>query len=80
VPGTPAHSWYAVASSGMAIGQDGMVLASRVLAITAVDLFTEPQLLQAARTDFEKRLVGLKYQSRIPEGQKPPLDYRNSTH
>jgi aminobenzoyl-glutamate utilization protein B len=80
VPGTPAHSWYAVASSGMAIGQDGMVLASRVLAITAVDLFTEPQLLQTARTDFEKRLVGLKYQSRIPEGQKPPLDYRNSTH
>jgi aminobenzoyl-glutamate utilization protein B len=79
VPGTPAHSWYAVAASGMAIGQDGMVLAAKVLAITAEDLFTDPKLVQAARSDFEKRLAGVKYQSKIPDGQKPPLDYRNST-
>jgi len=78
VPGTPAHSWYATAASGMAIGQDGMVLAAKVLAVTAEDLFTEPALLAAAKADFVKRMAGVRYESKIPADQKPPLDYRNS--
>jgi len=76
VPGTPAHSWYAVASSGMAIGQDGMVLAAKILAATAQDLFLDEELRQSARADFEKRMAGGRYESKIPQGQKPPLDYR----
>ncbi len=79
VPGTPAHSWYATAASGMAIGQDGMVLAAKVLAVTAEDLFTEPALLAAAKADFAQRMAGVKYESKIPPNQKPPLDYRNSS-
>jgi aminobenzoyl-glutamate utilization protein B len=66
VPGTPAHSWYATAASGMAIGQDGMVLAAKVLAVTAQDLFTEPALVAAAKADFAKRMAGVKYESKIP--------------
>jgi len=79
VPGTPAHTWYATAASGMAIGQDGMVLAAKVLAVTAQDLFTDPALLAAAKADFAKRMEGVRYGSKIPVGQKPPLDYRNSS-
>ncbi|MGA2041337.1 MAG: amidohydrolase [Bryobacteraceae bacterium] len=79
VPGTPAHTWYATAASGMAIGQDGMVLAAKVLAVTAQDLFTEPALLAAAKADFAKRMEGLQYESKIPLNQRPPLDYRNSS-
>jgi len=45
VPGTPAHSWQAVAAGGMSIGFKGMENASRVLALTAVDLFTQPELI-----------------------------------
>jgi aminobenzoyl-glutamate utilization protein B len=78
VPGTPAHSWYATAASGMAIGQDGMVLAAKVLAVTGRDLFTDPRLVGAARADFETRMAGVKYESKIPAGQKPPLDYRGA--
>ena len=76
VPGTPAHSWYAVAASGMAIGQDGMVLAAKALALTAQDLFADPKLRAAAKEDFAKRLEGQQYHSQIPANQKPPLDYR----
>ena len=79
VPGTPAHSWYAVAASGMAIGQDGMLLAAKVLAVTTADLFTDSQLREAAKRDFERGAAAAKYQSEIPAGQKPPLDYRNTT-
>jgi aminobenzoyl-glutamate utilization protein B len=78
VPGTPAHSWYAVAASGMEIGQDGMVLAAKVLAITAADLLTDAKLREAAKSDFATRMKGLHYESKIPAGQKPPLDYRNT--
>lgn len=76
VPGVAAHTWQAAASAGMSIGQDGMVVASKALALTAVDLFTTPALVQAAKADFDKKLAGKKYQTAIPAGQKPLIDYR----
>ena len=76
VPGVAPHTWQAASSAGMSIGQDGMVVASKVLAMTAVDLFTNPQHVSAARADFAKELAGKQYHSFIPEGQTPPLDYR----
>lgn len=78
VPGVAPHTWQAAASAGMSIGQDGMVVASKVLAMTAVDLFTNAQLVSAAKADFAKELAGKTYHSSIPEGQKPPLNYRTN--
>jgi aminobenzoyl-glutamate utilization protein B len=76
VPGVAAHTWQAAASAGMSIGQDGMVVASKALALTAVDLLSNPQLIGAAKADFAKELAGKTYRSAIPEGQKPLIDYR----
>jgi aminobenzoyl-glutamate utilization protein B len=76
VPGVAAHTWQAAASTGMSIGQDGMVIASKALALTAIDLFTNPQLVQAAKVDFKKQLTGKTYVTAIPPGQKPLIDYR----
>jgi len=76
VPGAAAHTWQAAASAGMSIGQDGMVVASKALADTAVDLLTKPELIAAAKADFAKELAGKTYRSAIPEGQKPLIDYR----
>jgi aminobenzoyl-glutamate utilization protein B len=77
VPGVGAHTWQAAASSGMSIGQKGMVVAAKAIAITGADLFTNPQLILDAKADFKRQMQGRTYQSVIPEGQKPPLDYRN---
>jgi aminobenzoyl-glutamate utilization protein B len=76
VPGVAAHTWQAAASAGMSIGQDGMVVASKTLALTAVDLFTNAQLVTTAKADFAKELAGKTYHSSIPEGQKPLINYR----
>jgi aminobenzoyl-glutamate utilization protein B len=76
VPGVAAHTWQAAASAGTSIGQDGMVVASKALAFTAVDLFSNPQLREAAKADFAKALAGKTYRTSIPEGQKPLIDYR----
>jgi aminobenzoyl-glutamate utilization protein B len=77
VPGVVAHTWQAAATSGMSIGQKGMVVAAKALAITGADLFADAQLVADAKADFRKQLAGATYQSVIPEFQKPPLDYRH---
>lgn len=77
VPGTPAHSWQAVAAGGTRIGEYGMHLAAETLALTAADLFRSPQLLQQATAEFRSRTRGTPWESLMQPGQKPPLDYRN---
>ena len=47
VPGTPAHSWQAVAAGGMSIGRKGMMIAAKTLAITAIDLFQNEKIIEA---------------------------------
>ena len=76
VPGTPGHSWQAVACGGTEIAKKGMVLAAKTLAATAWDLFQSPDVLQAANEELNRRLGDGKYQSLMQPGQKPPLDYR----
>ena len=76
VPGVSPHTWQAAASAGMSIGQRGMVVAAKAMALTAADLFASPQLVADARKEFDRQLEGKRYRSFIPEGQKPPLDYR----
>lgn len=76
VPGTPGHSWQAVAAGGMSIGLKGMENASKVLALTAVDLLSRPELISAARAEFERRRgPDYRYASAVGD-RAPPLDYR----
>ncbi len=78
VPGVAAHTWQAAASAGMSIGQDGMVIASKALALTAVDLLESPDLVSKANAEFHKQLEGKTYESPIPLNQKALLDYREN--
>jgi aminobenzoyl-glutamate utilization protein B len=75
VPGTPAHSWQAVACDGMSIGIKGMMVAAKTMALTGMDLFANPEHLVAARAEFDRRRAGAAYSSKIGD-RKPPLDYR----
>jgi aminobenzoyl-glutamate utilization protein B len=77
VPGVVAHTWQAAASSGMSIGQKGMIVAAKALAATGADLFADRQLISDAKADFRKQMNGHTYESVIPEYQKPLLGYRN---
>lgn len=76
VPGTPGHSWQAVACAGSSIGAKGMLVAAKTMALTAIDLFSDPRHIQQARVEFEKRRgVNFVYKPRVGD-RKPPLDYR----
>ena len=76
VPGTSSHSWQAVAAGGTSIGTKGMLVAAKTIAMSAVDLFMNPDLIRQARAEFnEKR--GPNYQHISLVGDRPPpLDYR----
>jgi aminobenzoyl-glutamate utilization protein B len=77
VPGTPSHSWQAVAASGTSIGKQGMQLAARTLAASVWDMMTQPEILTQAKAEFSSRLDGRKYEPLLLPGQNPPLDYRD---
>ena len=78
VPGVAAHTWQAAASAGMSIGQDGMVIASKALALTALELFESPDVVAKAMVEFHKQVAGKTYSSPIPMGQKALTDYREN--
>ncbi|MCA9034963.1 MAG: amidohydrolase [Planctomycetaceae bacterium] len=77
IPGTPGHSWQAVACGGTTIGEKGLHLAARTLAASTVELMRTPNLLRSAKDEWKQRTNGTTYEPLIPEGMKPPLDYRN---
>lgn len=74
--GIPAHSWGANASSGMTIGQKGMVAATKALGLGGVDLLTSSHLLKEVQNEFKERIKGKTYTPAIPKDQKPPLPDR----
>lgn len=76
VPGTPAHSWQAVAAGGMSIGTKGMMVAAKTLALTAMDIFENTEVIETAKKELEERRgKDFKYVPML--GNRPPaLDYR----
>jgi aminobenzoyl-glutamate utilization protein B len=69
--GSPAHSWQIVASSGSSVGMKGMLLAAKAIALAGIDLLTKPEVLAAAKAEFNQRQRGKQYVSPIPEGTIP---------
>jgi aminobenzoyl-glutamate utilization protein B len=77
VLGTPAHSWQAVAQSGVGVGHTSLIFAAKVMAATAIDLLTNSDALTRAKEEHSRRIGNKKYKSPIPADHKPPLDIWN---
>lgn len=77
VPGTPSHSWQAVAASGTSIGFKGAQNAAKVLSLAAVELFENPELREQAKNEHLAS-VGRDFRYEALLGDRlPPLDYRD---
>jgi aminobenzoyl-glutamate utilization protein B len=76
VPGTPAHSWQAVSSGGTEIGTKGMLVASKTMALTAIDLMSNPEFIKKATEEFNKTIGDYKYKALLGD-IKPALNYRD---
>jgi aminobenzoyl-glutamate utilization protein B len=70
--GSPGHSWGNVATSVHSIGHKGMMHAAKITAVTAVDLYTDPEHLRKIRQEFEQKTGPSGYRCPLPEHVKPP--------
>ena len=71
--GVPWHSWATSASHGTDGAARAADVAARVIALTGMDMLTDPELMGDARAFFDEKRGGEPYRSPIPRGQKPPL-------
>src|SRR5206468_4795190 len=74
--GSPGHSWQNTAAIGSPIGHKGMMVAAKALALTLADLLQDDKIIKEAKADFDLRMKGRTYTTRIPEGQKAPKTIR----
>ncbi len=75
VPGVAPHTWQSTACAGMGIGQKGMLVAAKTIALTGIDLFLQPVLVDEARKSFDRRRNGRSYVSKLPPDAKPRVKF-----
>lgn len=66
-----AHSWQYVACGKSSLAHKGLLYAGKTIAMTALDLLENPQLLKEANEEFRQRLQGEIYNCPIPDSVKP---------
>ncbi len=71
--GLPIHSWMVVAATGTSIGTKALVTAAKTMAATAIDLYTDPELMERVKADWRESRGDAPFQTIIPEGQSAPL-------
>lgn len=74
IPGMTGHHWSSAIAMATPIAHQGSNYASRVIAMTAIDLLTDPQLLNEAKRYFrDVQTKEFQWVSLIPRGTQPPI-------
>lgn len=77
---TPWHSWAVVACGGMSIGHKGLTYASKAMAMTMADLFTDKAALERVKAEYAERKGSEVYKALIPEGPPPVPEGMHMPH
>jgi len=70
----PSHSWQNVALGGISVGHKSTIFASKVMALSVIDLITKPKELKNIQDAWREMMEGCTYISPLPPDLKPPLD------
>ncbi len=73
VPGSPSHHWTVVSAGKTSIAHKGLTAGAKVLALSAYDLLTHPEVLVQIREEFADLAAKRPYKSFLPENAQPPL-------
>lgn len=74
VPGAIGHHWSIVTCNFGPTAWKGLNTGAKVMAATAIDLFTKPKILADIKKEFDEQARTHPYKSFLPEGARPPLD------
>ncbi len=67
------HNWMVTACARSSISRKVMDHASRIIASSAMDIITTPDIIQTAKEELKKRLHGRTYHCLVPQEINPPL-------
>ena len=67
-----AHSWGVVATGRTSIGHKGMMYAAKVMALSAAELVTSPEILERAQEEFRAVIERNPYKCPIPDDVPAP--------
>ncbi len=70
--GANFHSWQVTAVTGMEIGWKSMMNGARMTALTALRFLTEPELVDEAKAEFDRNMVGKVYDPILPDVMEYP--------
>jgi aminobenzoyl-glutamate utilization protein B len=74
IPGMTGHHWSAGIASATPIAHVGSNYGARVIGLTAMDVLTDPELVEEAwRYHREVQTAEYQWVSLIPEGTEPPI-------
>jgi len=74
IPGLPGHNWTDAIAMATPIAHKGVTAGAKVIAMTMIDLFTKPELVEQAWKYFrEEQTKDTKYQPLISADDKPPV-------
>jgi len=76
-PGTPSHSWQAVAAGKTSIAHKGMMVAAKTITLSAIELFEKPKLIEQAKAEFSQRRGKHFTYTPLIGDRAPALDHRN---
>ncbi len=71
--GTPGHSWQLVAQGKSSLAHKGLTHSAKLMASTALNLFTQPELITQAKAEHARRLEGTPFVNPIPDDVQPPF-------
>lgn len=66
------HHWSAAIAVATPLAHKGIVVGSKAIAGTLIDLITDPARVEAIRNDFERQTAGVTWKSLIPPDATPP--------
>ena len=74
VPGAISHHWSTVASTFGSAAWKGLNAGAKAISASALDLLTNPQLLEEVKKEFDTYMKDHPYKSFLPTGAQPPLE------
>ena len=75
IPGLPGHNWLNSIAMATPIAHKGAVAGAKVVAMTLVDLFTDPSIVADAKKYFqEEQASKMEYKPMIRDEDTPAID------
>lgn len=74
VPHLPFHHWSAGAPLATSIAHKGGIAGSKALAMSVIEYFQTPALVEETKDSFRRELNGIAYKPLLPDGQRAPAN------